>query len=124
MASGTARETCLRSRQSIQANSSKSVISPAICTGNVLASKRDMRFTPLLPARIARQNASFPIPFGLTTPMPVITARFAIGSTLKRDCMPGDNAVLGYYGLAAHEAGELLEVGNSSIQRLKPVAVA
>src|SRR5579884_354755 len=94
IAKGTARETCFRSRASIQASSSKSVISPAICTGKLLVSKREMRLTPLLPARIARQNASLPIPFGLTTPIPVMTARFAIDSALKGDCMPGDDAVL------------------------------
>src|SRR5579872_4025117 len=34
-----------------------------------------MRFTPDLPARTPRQKASFPIPFGLTAPIPVITTR-------------------------------------------------
>ena len=34
MASGTTRETCLRSRASTQASSSNSGISPAICTGS------------------------------------------------------------------------------------------
>src|SRR5215471_11619129 len=37
-----------------------------------------MSFTPLLPSRMARQNAVFPMPLGLTTPMPVITARLSI----------------------------------------------
>src|SRR5207244_1502288 len=31
------------------------------------------------PSRMARQNASFPIPFGLTTPIPVMTTRGSMG---------------------------------------------
>ena len=79
IASGTTRDTCLRSRTSTHASSSKSGISPAICTGKHEASNREMRFTPDLPSRMARQNASFPIPFGLTTPIPVITTRGSMG---------------------------------------------
>ena len=45
-----------------------------------MVSKREISFTPLLPSRMARQNAVFPMPFGLTTPMPVITARLSIDS--------------------------------------------
>src|SRR5215831_485901 len=37
-----------------------------------------MRFTPDLPASTARQKASLPRPFGLTTPMPVMTTRGSI----------------------------------------------
>ena len=77
--SGTTRDTCLRSRASTHASSSKSGISPAICTGKHEASNREMRFTPDLPSRMARQNASFPIPFGLTTPIPVMTTRGSMG---------------------------------------------
>ena len=49
-----------------------------MCTGSLDESKREIRFTPDLPARTARQNASLPIPFGLTTPIPVITTRGSI----------------------------------------------
>src|SRR5436190_23318064 len=41
-------------------------------------SKREMRFTPDFPARTARQKASFPVPLGLTTPIPVMTTRGSI----------------------------------------------
>src|SRR5271167_671740 len=84
-ARGTARETCLRSCASTHASSSKSCTSPAICTGKPLGSKLRMRFTPLLPARMALQNASLPIPLGLTTPMPVITTRFFIDGSSDPD---------------------------------------
>ncbi len=77
-ASGTTRETCLRSRASTQASSSNSGISPAICTGRDEGSKREMRFTPDFPARRARQKASLPMPLGLTTPSPVMTTRGAM----------------------------------------------
>src|SRR5215467_11143091 len=80
IASGTTRDTCLRSRPSTHASSSNSGISPAICTGNAEVSKREMRFTPDLPSRMARQNASLPIPFGLTTPSPVMTTLGSMGS--------------------------------------------
>src|SRR6185312_14622520 len=49
-------------------------------TGRSLVSKLEISFTPLLPSRMARQNAVFPMPLGLTTPMPVITARLSIDS--------------------------------------------
>src|SRR5205814_3434964 len=78
IASGTTLETCLRSRASTHASSSKSGISPAIWTGKHEGSNREIRFTPDLPARIARQNATFPMPFGLTTPIPVMTTRLDI----------------------------------------------
>ena len=52
-ASGNTRDTCLRSRFSTQASSSKSGTSPAICTGISDESKREMRRTPLRP----RKNA-------------------------------------------------------------------
>src|ERR1700747_833735 len=74
-ANGTTRDTCLRSRASTQANSSNSGLSPAILTGKQHGSKREIRFTPDLPDRMADVNASFPMPFGLTTPMPVMTTR-------------------------------------------------
>src|SRR5580704_11093517 len=83
-AKGTTRETCLRSRASTQASSSNSGISPAICTGKSEGSKREMRFTPDFPARIARQKASLPMPLGLTTPIPVITTRGSAISLLLR----------------------------------------
>src|SRR4029077_1013188 len=75
---GTTRDTCLRSRASTHASSSNSGISPAMCTGREDGSKREMRFTPDLPARRARQKASLPMPLGLTTPSPVITTRGTI----------------------------------------------
>src|SRR5215472_5770198 len=34
-----------------------------------------MRRTPLMPSRVALQNVSRPMPFGLTAPRPVITTR-------------------------------------------------
>src|SRR5258708_7284832 len=80
MDSGTTRERCLRSRASTHCNSSKSWTSPAIFTSTSDVSKRVMVFTPLLPASTARQNAAFPIPLGLTIPIPVITARLSIGT--------------------------------------------
>ena len=83
IARGTTRETCLRSRASTQASSSNSGISPAMCTGRLEGSKREMRFTPDLPARIARQKASLPMPLGLTTPIPVMTTRGIMFSWLS-----------------------------------------
>src|SRR5436305_3230323 len=80
--SGTTRDTCLRSRASTHASSSNSGISPPIWTSRFEESKRDIRFTPDFPASTARQKASLPIPFGLTTPIPVITTR---GSIIKFD---------------------------------------
>src|SRR6478609_9273210 len=88
-ASGTTRETCLRSRASTQASSSNSGISPAICTGRDEGSKREMRFTPDFPARRARQKASLPMPLGLTTPSPVMTTRGAISNL--RVILSGDS---------------------------------
>ena len=46
-----------------------------MCTGREEGSNREMRFTPDLPARRARQKASLPMPLGLTTPIPVMTTR-------------------------------------------------
>src|SRR5690242_614037 len=80
IASGTERETCLRSRASTQSSSLKSCISPAIFTERSEVSKRVISLTPLLPLRMERQKAVFPIPFGLTTPSPVMTARLSIDS--------------------------------------------
>ena len=74
-ASGNTRDTCLRSRFSTHASSSKSGTSPAICTGISEGSKRVMRRIPLFPFKIASENAAFPTPFGLTVPIPVITTR-------------------------------------------------
>src|SRR5579864_2443253 len=73
--SGTTRETCFRSRASTQASSSNSGISPPMWTSRCEESKREMRFTPDFPASTARQKSSLPVPFGLTTPIPVITTR-------------------------------------------------
>src|SRR6266851_2622932 len=70
-ASGNTRDTCLRSRFSTQANSSKSGTSPAIWTGISEGSKRVMRRIPLFPCK----TAPFPTPLGLTVPIPVITTR-------------------------------------------------
>ena len=75
IANGRTRETWRRSFFSIQASSSKPVTSPAIWTFSSLGSKRVMRRTPLRPSRIACVNASRPTPFGLTTPIPLITTR-------------------------------------------------
>src|SRR6266550_7189855 len=77
-ARGTTRETCFRSRGSTQASSSKSGISPAMCTGRSDGSKREIRFTPDFPLRIAWQKAALPMPLGLMTPSPVITTRGSI----------------------------------------------
>ena len=74
-ASGSTRETCLRSFFSTHASSSKSETSPAICTSICEESKREIRFTPLRPSSTACPKASAPVPFGLTTPIPVITQR-------------------------------------------------
>src|SRR5947209_9594546 len=75
IASGSTRETCLRSRRSTHASSSKSATSPAICTEISDASKREMRRTPLRPSSTACEKDGLPTPLGLTTPMPVITTR-------------------------------------------------
>jgi hypothetical protein len=43
-----------------------------------VASKREIRRTPLRPLRVAVQKHSRPIPLGLTAPIPVMTARLGI----------------------------------------------
>src|SRR5438105_6525266 len=75
IASGTTRDTCLRSRGSTHPDSSNSGISPAMCTGRSVGSKREIRLTPDLPTSRERQKASLPMPLGLTTPKPVMTTR-------------------------------------------------
>src|SRR5438552_2768267 len=75
IASGSTRETCLRSRRSTHASSSKSATSPAICTEISDASKREMHRTPLRPSSTACEKDGLPTPLGLTAPMPVITTR-------------------------------------------------
>src|SRR5216683_6767922 len=77
-AKGNTRETCLRSFFSTHASSSKSLTSPAIWTSIAEESKREIRRTPLRPSRLASANAGVPTPFGLTTPIPVITQRLFI----------------------------------------------
>src|SRR5581483_37153 len=74
-ASGRIRETCLRSFFSTHASSSNPETSPAIWTSIGEASKREIFFTPLRPSSAAVVNSSTPIPFGLTTPIPVMTVR-------------------------------------------------
>src|SRR5437867_931973 len=74
-ANGNTRDTCLRSRFSTQASSSKSRTSPAICTEISDGSKREIRRTPLRPCKTPSVKAAFPTPLGLTVPMPVITTR-------------------------------------------------
>src|SRR5258706_15559357 len=49
-----------------------------MCTGRNVGSKRVILFTPDVPARMARQKASLPMPLGLTTPIPVMTTRFIL----------------------------------------------
>src|SRR6266404_1159872 len=49
-------------------------------TGRNAGSNRVILFTPDVPARMARQKASLPMPLGLTTPMPVMTTRFIVVS--------------------------------------------
>src|SRR6266404_1937927 len=51
-----------------------------MCTGRNAGSNRVILFTPDVPARMARQKASLPMPLGLTTPMPVMTTRFIVVS--------------------------------------------
>ena len=75
IASGSTRDTCLRSRRSTHASSSKSATSPAICTEISDASNREMRRTPLRPSSTACEKDELPTPFGLTVPIPVITTR-------------------------------------------------
>ena len=77
-AKGNTRETCLRSFFSTHASSSKSLTSPAIWTSIAEESKREIRRTPLRPSRMASANVGVPTPFGLTTPIPVITQRLFI----------------------------------------------
>ena len=59
-------------------------------------SKREMRFTPDLPARRARQKASLPIPLGLTTPIPVITTRGTISFLMSSGAESGGYASRSY----------------------------
>src|SRR5438552_2314868 len=55
-----------------------------MCTGRNDGSNRVILFTPEVPARMARQKASLPMPLGLTTPMPVMTTLFiAVPTYLK-----------------------------------------
>src|SRR5271155_5278908 len=75
IASGVTRETCWRSLALTYCDSSKPEISPATRTTKADASKCEIVFTPLIPALVASQKASRPIPFGLTAPMPVTTTR-------------------------------------------------
>src|SRR6266404_1000287 len=49
-----------------------------MCTGRNVGSKRVILLTPDVPARMARQKASLPMPLGLTTPIPVMTTRFIL----------------------------------------------
>src|SRR6476661_6301975 len=46
-----------------------------MCTSRFEESNRVICFTPDLPASTARQKSCLPMPFGLTTPIPVITTR-------------------------------------------------
>src|SRR5205814_6628712 len=90
-ASGSTRETCLRSFFSTQASSSKSVTSPAICTGIPDASKREMRLIPLRPASRALEKAARPTPLGLTAPIPVMTQRRFISTSAIRKYQDWDS---------------------------------
>ena len=54
---------------------SKPFTSPAMRVGNVDASNRVIGPMPLLPATIAAQDSSTPIPTGETRPRPVTTTR-------------------------------------------------
>src|SRR5437588_5997581 len=90
-ASGSTRETCLRSFFSTQASSSKSVTSPAICTGIPEASKREMRLIPLRPASRALEKAARPTPLGLTAPIPVMTQRRFISTSHIRKYQEWDS---------------------------------
>src|SRR5271165_5224053 len=113
MASGTTRETCLRSRASTQASSSNSGISPAMCTGREDGSKREIRFTPDFPARRARQKASLPIPLGLTTPSPVITTRGTISFLFREPAAVQIHRVhLTRSGIISHDVARPLHLGS------------
>src|SRR2546427_3260848 len=82
-ASGSTRETCLRSRRSTHASSLKSVTSPAICTAISEASNREIRRTPLRPSSTACEKDGLPTPFGLTVPIPVITTRRCMRTSIS-----------------------------------------
>ena len=61
---------------SIRPVASKPFTSPAICTGNSLASKRVIFPTPDWPSSIAAQVVGASRPTGVTAPTPVTTTRF------------------------------------------------
>src|SRR6185369_1575980 len=74
-ASGTVRGTCLRSFGLSCDCQSNEGTSAAIWTGKLEGSKVSILRTPLLPEISPFQNASRPIPSGVTHPIPVITTR-------------------------------------------------
>src|SRR5262249_4208993 len=69
---------CTRSLSFLEMNrsKSKSLISAATRQDSFDASKRVIGPVPLIPRAVASQNASRPIPLGLTAPIPVPTTLF------------------------------------------------
>src|SRR3954466_1979628 len=80
----------LRCSGGTKAWTSKSGTSAATRTGWLEASKLRMGPTPLVPATQADQNASLPMPLGLTTPRPVTT-------TLRIDTPPPHYEVVKWF---------------------------
>ncbi len=78
-AAATARRTFRSIRRAsfggIRADGSNPLTSPAIVTGNSLASNASMNPIPLLPARAASQVEGASSPIGVTAPKPVMTTR-------------------------------------------------
>src|SRR6185503_6725819 len=87
-ARGTVRATCLRSLGFNCDCQSNEGTSPAIWTGELEGSKHSMRRTPLFPVSSPSQNASRPIPSGVTHPIPVMTTLRGRVNALNMDSPP------------------------------------
>ncbi len=83
-ANGTTRETCLRSRTVHPCKFVEFRDLAGDLDGQIRRVKTGDALDSGFARRMARQKASLPIPFGLTTPIPVITTRGSIeDSTLQ-----------------------------------------
>jgi hypothetical protein len=69
------RSVCTCRRRSIQSSALKSSTSPANWVAYLEGSKRLILAIPLVASLVAFHHSSVPIPFGATTPTPVITDR-------------------------------------------------
>src|SRR4051812_33171473 len=81
-----ARDRCSRSLSSGRRSArSKPLTVPAICTGNVEASKVSILVTPLRPAFSACQVSSALLPTGVTAPIPVTATRRSMSGLRLRE---------------------------------------